>query len=320
MRRLRVGDYLVYLLVRVLISIVQAMRMETGQMLAAGLAWLFAPPSVGHLRAPLRGRLGIRASVVDDNLRHAFPEASHSQRRRTARRMWEHLFLLVLEVAHAPRKIHETNWRRYIRLKGEARLIRLMISQRPTIIISGHLGNFELGGYVLGILGFPTFTVARKLDNPYLDRFVNRFREATGQYIIPKKGGYDKILEVLSAGGTMMFLADQYAGEKGCWVEFFGRPASVYKAIALLALDQDAPVVVSCARRLERPLQFELAAAAFADPRNASVEMGTIHGLTQWYTSQLEKLIRQAPEQYWWVHRRWKDTRSGRRKGRKQAA
>ena len=118
------ADYLVYLLVRVLICIVQAMRIETGQTLARALAWLFADV------------LGIRAKVVEENLRHAFAEQSEPQRRQLARQMWEHLFLLVLEVAHAPRKIHETNWRQFVRLEGEARLIRLTRSgASPTDLV-----------------------------------------------------------------------------------------------------------------------------------------------------------------------------------------
>ena len=308
MQRLRIGDYLVYLVVRVLICIVQAIRLETGQQIARLLAWLFADV------------LKIRAGVVDDNLRHAFADLSPQARQRTARRMWEHLFLLVLEVAHTPRKIHETNWRKHVRLTGEDKLVRLMLDHRPMIIISGHFGNFEVGGYMLGVLGFPTFTVARKLDNPYLDRFVNRFRKATGQVIIPKKGGYDQILDVLSNEGTMLFLADQYAGEKACWVEFFGRPASVYKAIALLALHHDAPLAVSYVRRLGGPMQFELGTTDAADPREMGDQIGTIRELTEWYTNQLEQVIRLAPEQYWWVHRRWKDPRPAKRKRRKQAA
>ena len=129
--------------------------------------------------------------------------------------MWEHLFLLVLEVAHTPRKIHETNWRDYVRLTNEDELVRSLLDDRPVLIVTAHLGNFEVGGYVLGVLGFPTYTVARTLDNPYLDRFVNRFRGGTGQHIIPKNGGYDQIVEVLARGGTMTFLADQYAGPEG---------------------------------------------------------------------------------------------------------
>jgi len=293
----QVVDYLVYLVVRIFICLVQTVQSETSRRLARGFAWL-----MGDL-------LGIRRGVVDDNLRHAFPKLSPAERKRLARRMWEHLLVLVYEVAHASRKIHQTNWRRYVRLVGMDRGVRLLLGARPTVIVTAHFGNFEIGGYMLGLLGFPSFTVARNLDNPYLDRFVGRFRGASGQYMIPKNGGYEQILQVLAAGGTMAFLADQYAGPKGCWVEFFGRPASAHKAIALLALEHDAPIMVCSARRLDRPLQFEVTLSAVADPREAGGEAASVRQLTQWYTSQVERIIRQAPDQYWWLHRRWKDPR-----------
>ena len=242
MRRQQIVDFLVYVVVRVLICVVQAMRIETGQQMARGLAWLFCDI------------LHIRGSVVDDNLAHAFPEMSAADRRRLTKQMWEHLFLLVLEVAHTPRKIHETNWRQHVHLRNESELVRILLDDRPVLIVTAHLGNFEVGGYVLGILGFPTYTVARTLDNPFLDRFLNRFRGQTGQHIIPKNGGYDQIIDVLAHGGAMTFLADQYAGPKGCWVEFFGRPASAHKAITLLALDNDARMSVCVSRRLDLSL------------------------------------------------------------------
>lgn len=302
----RVVDYLVYVVVRILICAVQAMRMETAERLARGLAWLFSDV------------VRIRRQVAEENLRHAFPEWSETQRLAIVRQMWEHLFLLVIEVAHAPRKIHETNWRRFVRLKDEDKLVRLLFDDRPTLIVTAHFGNFEVGGFVLGMLGFPTYTVARTLDNVYLDRFLNRFRGQTGQYIIPKNGGYDQIVDVLGRGDAMTLLADQYAGRKGCWVEFFGRPASAHKAIALLALENQAPIVVTSVRRLERPLRFEMAITAVVDVQ-AVRQMGTIRDVTQWYTSRLEDIIRREPRQYWWIHRRWKDTRS-RPRSKKRAA
>jgi len=306
MRRRQMIDLLVYFAVRILICVAQAMRVETGQRLARKLAWLFCDV------------LHVRSRVVDDNLAHAFPEMSPADRMHLARRMWEHLFLLVLEVAHAPRKIHETNWRNYVVLKNEIELVRDLLDDRPLLIIASHLGNFEVGGYVLGILGFPTHTIARTLDNPYLDRFVNEFRAGTGQHIIPKNGGFDRIIQVLADGGAMTFLADQYAGPKGCWVEFFGRPASAHKAIALLALDNNAKMSVCSALRLDRPMHFELHNYATIDPQEVGSSVGTVRELTQWYTTRLEELIRRAPDQYWWLHRRWKDTRE--KKPAKKAA
>jgi len=303
----RVGDYLVYLVVRVLICLVQALRIETGEALARRLAWLFCDV------------LKLRATVVDDNLAHAFPELSAEQRNELSRHMWNHLLLLVLEVAHAPRKIHETNWRRYISLKNEDVLVRRLLTERPTLIVTAHFGNFEVAGYVLALMGFPTYTVARTLDNPYIDRFLNDFRRATGQHMIPKNGGYDRIAEVLAKGGTMTFLADQFAGKKGCWVEFFGRPASAHKAIALLALGNDAPVVVTSAPRVGGPLEIELQTLSTVDPSRDDTQMGTVGDLTRWYTGQFENMIRRMPQQYWWLHRRWKDPRKPRRNRRKAA-
>ncbi len=307
MDRKQLADYLVYLAVRVLICIAQGVRIETGHAIARWLAWLFCDV------------LRIRASVIEDNLTHAFPELTPSARRRLSRQMWEHLFLLALEVAHTPRKIHETNWRDYVQLKNEEHLVRLLLEDRPLLIVTGHLGNFEVGGYVLGVLGFPTYSVARTLDNPYLDRFVNQFRGRTGQHIIPKNGGADQIEKVLSHNGTMSFLADQYAGPKGCWVDFFGRSASAYKAIALLAMQYNAMITVSAATRKHKPLHFHLHNYAMADPRATKGDLDTINELTQWYTTRLEELIRLTPDQYWWLHRRWKDTRPSKQK-RRQAA
>jgi KDO2-lipid IV(A) lauroyltransferase len=158
----------------------------------------------------------------------------------------------------------------------------------------------------MGLFGFPTYTVARQLDNRYLDRFVNDFRGHTGQYILPKHGSRESIQVVLGRGGILTLLGDQAAGEKACWVNFFGRPASTHKAVAAFSLVHDAPTMVSYARRLERPLHYEVGPVAICDPRSPDFQMGSIPLLAQWYTDHLELLIRRSPEQYWWLHRRWK--------------
>jgi len=284
------------------------MRPESCQPVVARLAFLF------------HDLLRVRRKVVDDNLRAALPHLDEAQRSRLGRRMWEHVLLLVIEFALAPRKIHETNWRSFIHFHRADELARLLLSERPTLLISAHYGNFELAGYILGIMGYPTCAVARTFDNPYLARFIDRFRGVTGQQIVPKKGGYEQIVSVLNRGGTLSFLADQYAGTKGCWVEFFGRAASTHKAIALFALEHEARLVVGYARRSGRPLCYEMGVEAILDPREAGHLAAGVRPLTQWYTSQLETIIRAAPDQYWWLHRRWKDHRKPRRKVKGEGA
>jgi KDO2-lipid IV(A) lauroyltransferase len=264
--------------------------------------------------------LRVRGGVVEDNLRHAFPQQTGSQRRAMVRRMWEHLLLMVLEIAHAGRKIHETNWRDYIELDHEnvAPMVELMLSDRPKLVVSGHFGNFEVAGYMFGVLGFPTYAVARNLDNPYLHDFVTRFRGVTGQHIIPKKD-YDKVLAVLARGDVVAILGDQYAGDKGCWIDFFGRPASTHKAIAVLSLEHGAPLTVAYARRLGRPLHFAMVVHAMLDPCVPGQPRGVFE-ITQWYANRMEEVVRLAPEQYWWLHRRWKEYGLTRLKRRRKAA
>lgn len=290
----KVKQWLVYLMMRCIICVVQTLPIETCQTMSRGLAWL------------AHDGLKIRRKIVEENLRHAFPNRSPAEYRRLALHMWEHVFLMVCELAQMPRKVHDTNWRDHVFMsKADMRsYVNAMLSERPAIVVSGHYGNFEVGGIISGLLGFPTFTVARPLDNPYLHRFITSFRERTGQFMLPKQGSAKQIDAILQTGGTMVLLGDQSAGPKGCWVEFFGRPASCHKAVALFSLVNRAPMLLAYSRR-RRPLQFELGVIATFDPEQE--EMAGVRPLTQWYNEHLERVIRVTPEQYWWLHNRWKN-------------
>jgi len=287
-------DWSVYFVIRVVICIVQALPMEKCHTAARGLAIVASDI------------IKLRYHVLDDNLRHVYPDWSSAQRRQLIRRMWEHLFLMVAEIAHAPRKLHEANYQQYVVFRNKPLAVRYLLDSRPTVIVTGHYGNFEIAGYVLGLFGFPSFTIARRLDNPFLDRFVNRFRGLRGQFILPKAGSAPLVERVLAVGGTLSLLGDQHAGDKGCWVDFMGRPASCHKAVALFTLTSGAPEMVAYVRRLDRPMQFEIGIVDVVDPRTMDDSIAGVKQLTQWYNQRLEEMIREAPEQYWWVHRRWK--------------
>ncbi len=289
-----VVDYAAYVAVRLLVCLVQALPLHRCELLARQLGWFCWEV------------LRFRRQVVEENLAIAFPPAGASQRAQLGLAMWQHLLLMLMEIAHAPRKLKRTTWRRYSRLPSSREMLVRLVDPRPTVIISGHLGNFEIGGYLLALHGFPTHTVARPLDNPFLDRYVNAFRSSTGQYMLSKQGSGGQITEVLHAGGTLVLLGDQFAGPKGCWVEFFGRPASTHKAVSVFTLGSAAPTAVTAAVRREGPLTIEMQVADIIDPQQEDFSLHTIPLLTTWYTQHLEDLIRTAPEQYWWVHRRWK--------------
>lgn len=290
-----VVDYLVYLAVRILICIVQALPPETFAWIAKMGGWL------------AHDVFKIRRKIIEENLKAAFPEKSDSERRRLGRKMWVHLFNMIYGIGQARRKLHETTYNRMIHFPNRRGFMKYLLSGRPTVLISAHYGNFEVGGYLLGVLGLPTYTVARTLDNPYLDQFLNEFRSGDGCVILPKQGSAEAIQGVLERGEALTLLGDQYAGPKGCWVDFFNRPASCHKAVALFTLVSKAPLVTIYIKCDEKnPLRFEIGTLGAADPEENGSQFGGVKELTQWYSDRFAEEIRRSPEQYWWLHDRWK--------------
>jgi KDO2-lipid IV(A) lauroyltransferase len=253
----------------------------------------------------------LRRGITNQNLDRVYGALSDRQKADLRRRMWHHLLLMVCEIAHAPRKIHRTNWRDFFFMPMKTQALKLILDSRATILATGHFGNFEIAGYVCGLLGFPTTTLARPLDNPFIDRYITRFRSLNGQFMLPKDGSANKVQQLLDSGGTLAVLADQFAGSKGVWVESFGYPTSCHKALALFVLSARAPMLVNYTRRLDRPLRFEMSYTGVADPRLLDAEqppeyLESVISLTEWYNARMEAAIRTAPEQYWWLHRRWR--------------
>jgi KDO2-lipid IV(A) lauroyltransferase len=174
------------------------------------------------------------------------------------------------------------------------------------LLVTGHFGNWEMGGYTLGLFGFKTSAIARTLDNKYLDRFLRTFRQRTGQDIVAKHGEIEKIDHLLRADGALGTLGDQDAGQRGMYVTFFGRPASTHKAIALLSLQYDAPMVVLGIAHTGEPMRHRLIIQDVILPEEYAGQSDAVRRVTQRFTSALETLVRQYPEQYLWLHRRWK--------------
>lgn len=295
-------DWLAYVALRFVVCAIQTMSLEACDRVCRILAKILADWTT------------LRRDITDSNLELVYGPLSPEHRSLLRRKMWHHLLLMVCEIAHAPRKIHRTNWRDHFYMPDKAPVFKIMMDPRATVLVTGHLGNFEIAGHVVGLLGTPTTTIARPLDNPYVNKYVSEFRSLGGQHMLPKEGSANAIQDLLDAGGSLALLADQHAGGKGTWVEFFGHPTSCHKALALFVLSSKAPMIVHYNRRLDRPLRFEMGMVGIADPAvmddtNATIPdyLESIQALTEWYNQRLEEAIRKAPEQYWWLHRRWRE-------------
>ncbi len=249
-----------------------------------------------------------------ENLRPAFPERSERELREIARRSFEHFAQLYLvELVMMPRLVDHWSWARYVELGNLGPALRQLLTERGVIMVTPHFGNYELTGYTIARLGLPLIAVMRPLDNPLINEHLVTSRSAGGVTLLYKKGASANAGRILDSGGALCFIADQDAGRKGVFAEFFNRQASWYKSIGLLAIQHDAPIVVGAAHRSRSGFHYRIEVESIIQPAHWQAEPDRLQWITDRFAAALEALIRRHPEQYLWMHRRWKTRPKGER-------
>jgi len=223
-----------------------------------------------------------------------------------ADRCLESVAMFAVEAVCLPRLIGRFTWPRYIRLDDFEEVLDLLIRERGVILVTAHYGPFELPGHLLATLGFNVAAVMRPLDNVYLNGFLVRARQTHGLVLLDKKGMSQRAEQMLAEGAALGLIGDQDAGRKGLFVDFFARPASTYKSIALLAMSARCPIVVGFARRMGNRAKYVLSAQRIIRPEEWDGQDDPLRWITQSYTSAIEDFVREEPAQYLWIHRRWK--------------
>jgi Kdo2-lipid IVA lauroyltransferase/acyltransferase len=258
--------------------------------------------------------------IALENLRASFPEASEAELRRLARKSCQHLVMVGTEALCLPRLMQFNLFLKNLDISQCVEQFHYIAARNPVIMVTGHFGNWEMVGFSTAAMGFPTTSIARPLDNPYLNTHVLRLREKTGQKILFKEGMTEEALGELQRGRPLGLIADQDAGRRGFFVDFFGRKASAYKSIAYLALEQNVPIFVGGAFRTGPKFHYKLVVTDRIDPKDYPKTLDGAMAITQRYTEGIEKVVRMAPDQYMWVHRRWKTRPPEERKAAAAAA
>jgi KDO2-lipid IV(A) lauroyltransferase len=242
------------------------------------------------------------------NLRPALgAQYDERQLKRIAQRSFEHFAqLYLIEMAMTPRLITHWSWAKYVELGDLGAALRELLSERGTILLTAHFGNFELLGYVISRLGLPLNVVMRPLDNPLLNEYLMSTRASGGLSLLLKRGAAQSFDDVLARGGALCFIADQDAGRKGVFADFFSRKASWYKSIGLLAMHRRVPIIVGSAARVRPGFHYRIEVQRIIRPEEWEAQEAPLEWITQTYAHALEQAIRRHPEQYLWVHRRWK--------------
>ncbi len=253
--------------------------------------------------------LPIRRRTVIANLRRAFGESLDNQEIVTlAQAFYGHLLRSAAEFAAS--LIPRTR-RPAVRVANIEAILAAHALGRGTLLLSGHFGNWEVA-LPAAIEAFPQYrgrfhVVRRPLRSGWFDRLVTRRMRAGGLGVISKRGSLQTILDRLAAKDAVVFIMDQHAGaRRACWAEFFGHPAWTFRSLALIALSTGAPVVPAALWRDPHGthvLRFEQALS----PVEGASAAEAIAANTRRYNAALERIILRHPEQWFWIHRRWKD-------------
>jgi Kdo2-lipid IVA lauroyltransferase/acyltransferase len=259
---------------------------------------------LGRVLGALWALLGIRGRLIDDNLRRAFPDKDRAWRRSVTRACLQHFATMGLELLWLPRL--DPAW-----VRGQVDFVdpglpaRLLARGRGLIGVGGHFGNWEIMGAATAISGVPLSYIVKRIHDPALNECVDASRRAHGIETISTREAGRGVLRHFARGRLVAFLSDQDSRSQGVFVPFFGRPASTPRGAALFALRLGVPMVFVNCRRLPGG-RFEIEFREVPVDPDWTLCEEHLQALTARYTAMLEDRIRRHPEQWFWMHRRWK--------------
>lgn len=261
---------------------------------AHGIAWILF-----WLRPPLR-----RACTV--NLKLAFPDWNNSQRKKIIRGMVRNLGWMAAEFAHFP-SLARDNIERLVVVDGFENFQSALGRAKGVLFLTGHMSAWELAPFAQALYGNPLSFLARAIENPRVDALVNRYRCLSGNRPIEKNNAARAMLRVLHGGGTVGILADQNTLlDEGIFVSFFGIPAATTTGIARIARRTDAAVVPGFLSWDDSLRKYRLRFSPAVALQRTEDEHADIRENTSRFNRVIEDFIRAHPDQWLWVHKRWK--------------
>jgi len=282
--------------------------------MAQGLGWL--PRRVARLCADVlaeivyRG-LGRLRQVGTRNLELAYPELGGGERQAILRGVYRHLGWQLVEFCRMQRYT-SANTRDWIRTEGLEHYVAARARGRGVLIVTGHLGAWELSSFYHSLMGYPMAMVIRRLDNSRLDVFVNRIRCLHGNRVFPKNDFARGLLRAMRMGETVGILMDtNMTPPQGVFVPFFGVEACTASGLARVALKTGAAVLTGF--MLWEPTEGRYVlhfGAELQFARTGDAEADVVSA-TEQCTAAIEGWIRRAPDQWLWIHRRWKTRPAG---------
>jgi KDO2-lipid IV(A) lauroyltransferase len=285
-----------YLALRAVVGVLAALPLVVALRLGELLALIGYACDLPHRRIGMR------------NLAIAFPDRSLAERRRILRRSFLNLGRMAVELAHLPRLSRE-QLADMVRFVDEAWWREAISWERSTgvLVLSGHFGNWELLVYAHGMRGHPVHVVHRTVANELVDAWLQRLRSPAGTHLIRKREGAGAVLRALRERALLVLPFDQNSTRGlGVFVDFFGLPASTNSGIARLALRTSAPIVPVFIVREGSSARHRVHVLPILEVERTGDPRADVHHNTQRLSAVFEDMVRRYPEQWLWMHKRWK--------------
>ncbi|OGV70744.1 MAG: hypothetical protein A2283_19210 [Lentisphaerae bacterium RIFOXYA12_FULL_48_11] len=252
-----------------------------------------------------------RGKIARDNIIRSGITSSNIEADRIARASFRHFAILVVESLKSGNVFNETNWKEKVEIDIDPAAMEVL--QKPgkgIILVSGHFGNWEVAAQLISYIK-PVAGITRDMNNPYTDRLMKERKPRNRFRLTPKHdAGVGRLLSVLKNGEILALLIDQHARARGMPINFFGTPASTHTSPALLHLITKAPLCFGYCIRTA-PMRYKLRAIPPIVYKPTGNREDDVRTILEKLTAELEKAIREHPEQYLWGHRRWRTKTTG---------
>ncbi|MCC6741619.1 MAG: lysophospholipid acyltransferase family protein [Planctomycetia bacterium] len=249
---------------------------------------------------------------AEEQLRTAFPEKPETWVQKTAVACFEHFGQLAVEMIKMPRFAKSRRWAQVVSVPSEKPMLELLRQRKGAIWLTGHLGNWELAAQWAGRHDLELTSIAHQSRNPRIHERMQREREARGHTTVRMEGAFRELIRALRRGAMVALLTDRNPRDTGMIVPFFGRDILTVTTPALLSCATGAPIVPFACLRNGWAFRYTLHFGDPIWPDPAAPREAEVARITRASAAALEAHIRMAPEQWQWMHRRWKITPGGR--------
>jgi Kdo2-lipid IVA lauroyltransferase/acyltransferase len=275
-----------------------------------GLSFLIIIPY--RLRIKIGSYLGIlvyksyrkRSVIAFENIAASFPGLSIKRHKKICKESFRHFGIAFAEFIQLLR-FNDKFIGKYISVEGESHVAKAILKGRGIIGICPHLGNWEFVAAYVASKGYPLSVIMKRQSNPFINRLIEKFRMSFNMQLIYKSKAAFPVLKALKQNRIIAFVADQDAGKNGIFIDFLGKSASTAQGPARFAQSLKSPVMIFTGIR-EKHGKFKIIISPELDIDYNKNNGNNIYNNTKIWSEKIEEYIRKYPEQYFWMHRRWK--------------